>query len=498
MVAPGQLLHLVKVQAHGFGDPAAIFFIGPIAMYGVAVLDVVRYGCDVAGGVVDQDSALVLRHQAVQLAAGAEAIVGGVLLGVIGVQGALQIQRGLHHVGLGRPGAQAVGGIGRRAAVVAVHPHGAVAVVVAHRAAGLVHGDLVVVDAQAVALGIAVDEQAALEEFVRREADAGHHMGGGEGGLLHLGKVVFGVAVEHQLAHFNQREFLMTPDLGDIEGVFIVLFGLFFRHDLHIHGPAGEVAPLDGFKQVAPVAFPVVGDQLGGLLVAEVFDALLGAEMELDPHALIGSVVEAEGVLTKKVHVAEGGGNAPIRHDDGGLVEGFGQHGPKIPVVLGGAHAGAGVALDGPVQVGEVVHIPQEKGGGVVAHQVPVALFRIEFAGYAADVALGIGGAALAGHGGKADEYVGLFAHLGEQLGLCVWGDIVGDGEGAVGAPALGVHAALGDDLTVKMGQLFQQPHILQGNRAPGAGRQRVFVFGHGGAHFVGQFFIIHILSLLI
>jgi hypothetical protein len=67
-------------------------------------------------------------------------------------------------------------------------------------------GIWVVVDAQAVALGVAVDEQAALQELVGREADAGHHVGGREGGLLHLGEVVLRPAVELQLAHLDERE----------------------------------------------------------------------------------------------------------------------------------------------------------------------------------------------------------------------------------------------------------------------------------------------------
>ena len=46
--------------------------------------------------------------------------------------------------------------------VVAVHPHAAVAVVDLVRATRGVHRDLVVVDAQAIAMGVAVGEQTAL------------------------------------------------------------------------------------------------------------------------------------------------------------------------------------------------------------------------------------------------------------------------------------------------------------------------------------------------
>jgi hypothetical protein len=86
----------------------------------------------------------------------------------------------------------------------------------------------------------------------------------------------------------------------------------------------------------------------------------------------------------------------------------------------------------------------------------------IELHGEAPDVALGIGGAALAGHGGEAHEEVGFLADLREDLSLGVLGDVVGDREGAVGARALGVHAALGDHLSIEMGEFLQKPNIFQ------------------------------------
>lgn len=58
--------------------------------------------------------------------------------------------------------------------MVVVHPHLAVAVIAerAHRACS--NGMRVMVDAETVALGVAVGEQTALEHLVRRETDAGN------------------------------------------------------------------------------------------------------------------------------------------------------------------------------------------------------------------------------------------------------------------------------------------------------------------------------------
>ena len=50
--------------------------------------------------------------------------------------------------------------------------------------------------------------------------------------------------------------------------------------------PLREVAAFDGLEQVALVGLAVVADQLGRFCVGQVLDALLGAEVELDPDAL--------------------------------------------------------------------------------------------------------------------------------------------------------------------------------------------------------------------
>lgn len=60
-----------------------------------------------------------------------------------------------------------------------------------------------VIYAKVVAQSIAVGKQADLQHLVRREADAGHHIGGVEGGLLDIGKDVFRVPIEFHDADFD-------------------------------------------------------------------------------------------------------------------------------------------------------------------------------------------------------------------------------------------------------------------------------------------------------
>ncbi|MNQ46784.1 hypothetical protein D3C85_606100 [compost metagenome] len=125
------------------------------------------------------------------------------------------------------------------------------------------------------------------------------------------------------------------------------------------------------------------------------------------------------------------------------------------------AHAGTRVAFDRVVEVRETQWIAKEKHRGVVAHQIPVALLGVELQGETSDVTLGIGRAALAGNGGETGEDRRLLAHLRKQASLGVARHIVGHGEGAVGAGTFGMHAPLGNDFAVEVGEFFQQPDIL-------------------------------------
>ncbi len=108
------------------------------------------------------------------------------------------------------------------------------------------------------------------------------------------------------------------------------------------------------------------------------------------------------------------------------------------------------------VEVGEAERVAEEEHRRVVADDVPVAVFGVELQRSAADVALRIGGAALAGNRREAGEHRRLLADLGEDLRLGESGDVVRDSEGPVRPPALRVHAAFGDHLAVEMRQLLE------------------------------------------
>src|SRR5690606_30558488 len=112
-------------------------------------------------------------------------------------------------------------------------------------------------------------------------------------------------------------------------------------------------------------------------------------------------------------------------------------------------------------KVREFLRVFDEEHGCVVAHEVPVALFGIEFHGKATWVALAVGAAFFAAYCREAQEYSGLVANLAEQFAFGILGDVVGYSEGAVSSRTFGMYDPLGSALAVKMRQLFMQNKVF-------------------------------------
>ena len=145
----------------------------------------------------------------------------------------------------------------------------------------------------------------------------------------------------------------LRPDLGQVEGIEWECLRLRVRHHLDEQGPAREIAGLDVFEQIALMAFAILADEGLGFRVRQILDALLGTEVEFDPDALVCGIEKAVRVAAEAVHVTEALRNASIAHDDRDLVQRFRQQRPEVPVVVGAAHAGARIALDGVIEVGK-------------------------------------------------------------------------------------------------------------------------------------------------
>ena len=283
------------------------------------ILHVDEGTCHIGG----EARALPLIHDAEQLAR--LAVVIAVVVTKIVVQGSPFQTQGRFVLLARLLGAKAVRLIVGAGAAIAVAAHGAITMgTVVERAARGVDRQQTVVDPEAIALGVAVGEEPSLQHAIRREADAGHHVGRGERRLLHVGEVVVRVLVELQHAHRDQRIVAVRPHLGEVERVDLVALGVGLRHHLHIDLPAREVAPLDGIEQIGLAGLSILTDDIGRLFICVEAVALLGLEVELDPEAFVGVVDKAEGVAAVAVHLPQTLGNAAIAEQYGDLMQGFG------------------------------------------------------------------------------------------------------------------------------------------------------------------------------
>ncbi len=256
----------------------------------------------------------------------------------------------------------------------------------------------------------------------------------------------------------------------------MVRCGIRLGHHLHLQMPAREVAAVDGLDEIALMALAVLADEFSRLRVRQVLDALLAAQVELHPEALVGRVDEAERMASEAVHMAVGLRKSAIAHDDRDLVKCLGQQGPEVPVAVGVAQIAAWIALHRSVEVRELQWVAQEEHRRVVAHQVPVSLLGIELHGEAADVTLGVCGPAFAGDGREAHGDVRGFADLREHFRPSELRDVVGDRERAECRGPLSMHPPFGDDLPSEVRELLQVPDILQQDGAERACGHRVLV----------------------
>src|ERR1700728_1525117 len=139
------------------------------------------------------------------------------------------------------------------------------------------------------------------------------------------------------------------------------------------------------------MALPIIGHDRSRGLVRKILDTLLGPEVELYPGTLVPGIDHREGMAPEEMHVSKRLWNATVGHDDGDLVECLWKQRPEVPVILRTAKAGAGIALDGVIEVRESQRIAEEKNRSIVSDDVPISFLGIELQSRPADIAFGIG-----------------------------------------------------------------------------------------------------------
>ena len=144
-----------------------------------------------------------------------------------------------------------------------------------------------------------------------------------------------------------------------------------------------------------------------------------GRPVELHEARFALRVDEPERVHAEALHHAVAARDRAVRHHPHQHVRGLGHQRDEVPerVVRGRRlrHRVMRLGLHRVDQVGELHRVLDEEHRDVVADEVPVAFVGVELHGEAAHVARGVGGAALARHGGEAHEHRRALAGLGEQ-----------------------------------------------------------------------------------
>ena len=126
---------------------------------------------------------------------------------------------------------------------------------------------------------------AAREQRIVREVDAGDDVRDAERDLLGLGEEVVGIAVQDEPADGNDRNQLFGNDLRRVEHIEREFLCLLFGEDLQAQLVLGIRAGFDRFPQIAAMEIGVGAGDLDGLVPDQRVRAGAGRPVELDEDA---------------------------------------------------------------------------------------------------------------------------------------------------------------------------------------------------------------------
>ena len=191
-------------------------------------------------------------------------------------------------------------------------------------------------------------------------------------------------------------------------------------------------------------------------------------------------VHQPEGVHAEALHGPVAARDGAVGHRPHQHRGDFGHQRREVPErVVGGPglrHREVRLGLGGMDEVRELHRVLDEEDGNVVADQVPVPFVGVELDGESANVARGVGGAALAEHRREPHEDRRLLACLGEHRGAGDVGQRLVTLEVAVRRRPARVDDPLGNALVVEMGDLLAEDEVLEQRRPAQAGLERVLV----------------------
>lgn len=90
------------------------------------------------------------------------------------------------------------------------------------------------------------------------------------------------IPIQGQSADLSEWIVLVRPDFGHIKDIPLVILSIFGIHDLNIDIPNRIVSAFDCFEQVLEQIVWILSSYLCSFLSSEVFDTLLGFDVDLD------------------------------------------------------------------------------------------------------------------------------------------------------------------------------------------------------------------------
>ena len=269
---------------------------------------------------------------------------------------------------------------------------------------------------QPVPLGIAVRENAALEQRIIGKINARHDIGGAEGCLFRFRKKVVRVAVQHHFPddfHGNQ---CFRNELGSVQNIEVELVCVLFRDELQPQLVFRIISGFNGLPEILAVEVRIASCQYLGFIPHQGFFPVQRFPVETDESAFSIFIDQFVRMNAEPFHRTEASGDAAVRHGPHDVVQSFRLQGDEVPEGVMGRlplrHFIVGFRFDGMDEIRKFDGILNEEDGRVIAYQIIVAFLGIEFGSPTADIPYCNRRSSEALHGGKTHKDRGFFSRI--------------------------------------------------------------------------------------
>ena len=337
--------------------------------------------------------------------------------------------------------------------------------------------------AEADELRVGIREETTLQQRIVREVDAGHDVAGMEGDLFGFRKEVIGIAVEHHAPDRLQGHHFFRNQLGRVEDVEWELSAVFWSNACTESSNSGKSPDAMASKRSrrcesgsAPYSF-TDSSQMSD--AAPIF----GRQWNLTKVDLPSASTNRK-VCTPKPSIMRnerGSVRSDIAHRSMCMLSGINvAKSQKVSC----AEAACGNPRSGSIftewmRSGNLIGVLDEEDRDVVAHQVEVALGRVELHGKAADIARRVAGTGAAGNRRKTHKYRRFDLWILQKCRPRQLRHRLIRLEKPMRSGAACVDDALGNTLVIEVGDFLAEDEVFEKRGASAARAQRVLIVGN-------------------